>query len=290
METAPPTGPAEAAILADLAPTFRARAVAARGGTLRVIEGGGGPPLVLLHGRGSSSTTWAPILPALARAHRVYAVDLPGFGSSRGYRFDGGGAEAAIDFFADPIESWILSEGLRSPAIIGHSLGGRAAIQIGLRRRAEARALVLIAPLGVGPEANLAARLFFRAGPERVARIIGPSAFARVMGNAGPRAAALSYELHTIPGGRSDASRAFDALVPLRGPVPHVRDRLAGLDVPALVIGGERDPIFPAPLMIAAAAAMPRASLRLAPAGHAPHLDAAAEVLPAVQAFLDAHP
>ena len=43
---------------------------------------GDGPPLVLLHGLGTSRKTWDDVLPALAKAHRVYRIDLKGFGAS----------------------------------------------------------------------------------------------------------------------------------------------------------------------------------------------------------------
>ncbi|APR84964.1 putative hydrolase [Minicystis rosea] len=282
-------GPAEAAVLAELAPTFQVRHVDVLGGTLRVLEGGDGPPIVLVHGRGGAATSWGPLLPALARRGRVLAVDLPGFGASRGHRFDGGGVEAALDFFVAPLEAWLLSERIVAPAVVGHSLGGLVALEIALRRRVAPRALVPIAPMGTGPEVALAARLFFRAGPERLSRALGPSLFARITGASGPHDAALSYELHAVRGGRPDATLAFDTLLPLVGPAPHRRDRLASIDVPALVIGGDHDPVFPAPLAIAAAAALPRGAVHIEPSGHSPHADAPARVLTIVDAFLAAH-
>ena len=48
------------------------------------IEGGAGPPLVLLHGPGESGINWRWVIPSLTRDHRVVAPDLPGHGSSGG--------------------------------------------------------------------------------------------------------------------------------------------------------------------------------------------------------------
>src|SRR5215217_961644 len=48
---------------------------------VRVLESGDGPPLLLVHGSGTSASTWAPLLPHLPR-RRLLAVDLPGFGLS----------------------------------------------------------------------------------------------------------------------------------------------------------------------------------------------------------------
>jgi pimeloyl-ACP methyl ester carboxylesterase len=276
-------GPIERAIVADLAPTFNERTVPTAGGALRVLEGGEGPPLVLLHGRGSSATTWFPLLPHLARTRRVLAVDLPGFGASRGYSFTGGGVEAARAFFVDPLEAWLAAEGVTAPAIVGHSLGGMVAIELSLRGRVAASALGLIAAMGVGPQMARAARILFHVGPERLARVLGQRAFVRLFPAAGgpdrARLAALSGELYAVEGGRPDAAAAFNALVPLTGPVPHRRGRLCEITVPALVLWGDGDEVFPAPLALAAAAELPRSMLRVEPGGHAPHHEDPARAL-----------
>ena len=47
-----------------------------------VLEGGDGPPLVLLHGPGASAAHWLRVLPDLVATHRVIAPDLPGLGAS----------------------------------------------------------------------------------------------------------------------------------------------------------------------------------------------------------------
>lgn len=279
-------GPVEAAILADLAPSIRARRADARGASLRVLEGGEGPPIVMLHGRGGAATAWATLLPAIARKRRAIAVDLPGFGASIGARYDGGDAASAIAFFVDPIEAWMEAEGLTDAVVMGHSLGGLVAVELALRARVAPRALVLIAPMGVGAEASLAARLFFRLGPERVARVAGPASFAKITSAEGPRAAALAFELHAVPGGRPDASRAFDALMPLVGPLPNRRERLGSIDAPALVIAGDHDEVFPAPVAIAASAALRRGEIDVFPAGHAPHIEAPLRMLSRLDAFL----
>jgi pimeloyl-ACP methyl ester carboxylesterase len=282
-------GPVERSILAELAPAFRERTVSAAGGALRVIEGGEGPPLVLLHGRGGASTGWLPLLPGLARRHRVLAVDLPGFGASAGYRFAGVGAASARAFFADPVAAWLASEGVTAPAIIGHSLGGLVALDLALSGVAPS-ALVLLAAMGVGPEMTYPARLFFRAGPERLARLLGPRVLMRLLapssGPDGARLAALAGELLAVPGGRPDATVAFDTMVPITGPLPHLRARLPEIAAPTLVLWGERDEVFPAPLAIAASAALPRGVLRIVAGGHAPHLDDPVGALAILDDFL----
>lgn len=50
--------------------------------TLAYRELGSGPPVLLLHGWPTSSFLWRNVMPPIARANRVIALDLPGFGGS----------------------------------------------------------------------------------------------------------------------------------------------------------------------------------------------------------------
>lgn len=47
-----------------------------------VLEGGDGPPVVLLHGPGGNATHWLRVIPDLVTTHRIVAPDLPGQGAS----------------------------------------------------------------------------------------------------------------------------------------------------------------------------------------------------------------
>ena len=47
-----------------------------------VLEGGDGPPVVLLHGPMANATHWMGIIPGLVATHRVIVPDLPGHGAS----------------------------------------------------------------------------------------------------------------------------------------------------------------------------------------------------------------
>lgn len=51
---------------------------------MHYVTGGEGPALVLLHGWPQTWYEWRKVMPALARHHTVYALDLPGLGDSEG--------------------------------------------------------------------------------------------------------------------------------------------------------------------------------------------------------------
>lgn len=102
---------------------------------------GSGPPLLLVHGLGSSSATWAPVLDPLAARRSVIALDLPGFGKSA--PLDG---SVTIAMLTDAVEAFIESEGLAGVDIVGSSMGARMALE--LARRGVGRNVVALDPGG----------------------------------------------------------------------------------------------------------------------------------------------
>jgi pimeloyl-ACP methyl ester carboxylesterase len=245
------------------------------------LEGGEGPTVVLLHGRGGAGLLWRAHLLALAERHRVLAPDLPGFGRSAPGVLSGSSAERGARFFVDPIATWLEEVDAADAVLVGHSLGGLVALELALRdldRSApRIRRVVLIGGMGLGPSMTLASRVYFRAGPERLARRLGPRLFGRIAPfpstAEGRKLGELEYELHTVPGGRPEASAAFDRLYRLSGPAYHRATDLRRLDRPVSLLWGEHDNVFPLAVAKLAAAVLPRATLRILPAGHSPQHD-----------------
>jgi hypothetical protein len=145
--------------------------------------------------------------------------------------------------------------------------------------------------MGLGPELGRKSRLFFHAGPERLARSLGPWAFGRMSPMPdtpmGQRLGAVEYELMAMPGRRPEATRAFNLLVPLVGEVLHRAGALARVTVPTLILWGERDETVPVQMGEAASKLMPSARMVRLPVGHSPHLDRPDLVYPTLKAFLD---
>jgi pimeloyl-ACP methyl ester carboxylesterase len=99
------------------------------------------PPLLLLHGLGGTNASMLPLLPDLARDHRVIAPDLPGFGASGAphWRYRASNLAAWLRAFQEAIAA--------TPAtIIGNSLGGRVAIEAGLANPELVERLILLCP------------------------------------------------------------------------------------------------------------------------------------------------
>jgi pimeloyl-ACP methyl ester carboxylesterase len=118
------------------------------------------PGLVLVHGGAAHSGWWDHVGPQL-RSHRVVALDLSGHGdSARREVYDPW-------LWADEIVAVAASEGLDRPVVVGHSMGGWAAVTTGVQHGAAVRAVaVLDSPLNDQPPEE--ARLAKRSRPTRV--------------------------------------------------------------------------------------------------------------------------
>ncbi|MFE1268050.1 alpha/beta fold hydrolase [Streptomyces sp. NPDC058758] len=128
------------AVVAFLDPAVRTVTVDGVGLAYRVAGPGDGRPLVLVHGRGESSTTWGPVMEDLAADHRVYAVDLRGHGLSDrpgGYGFD---------VFRDELGGFLKALGLTGATVVAHSMGAGAACLLAQREPALVGRLVLEEP------------------------------------------------------------------------------------------------------------------------------------------------
>ncbi|MFJ8619653.1 alpha/beta fold hydrolase [Streptomyces clavifer] len=80
------------------------------------------PPVVLAHGRGGSSGDWTRIAEQLAARHRVYALDFRGHGLS-----DWPG-RYSFELFRDDLHAFLEVRNLPGAVLIGHSMGGVAAL------------------------------------------------------------------------------------------------------------------------------------------------------------------
>ena len=100
---------------------------------------GSGPPLLLLHGGLGSIDMFAPVMPALTAKHTVIGVDLHGHGRTalgdRPFSLEAQGADMAA----------ILSKlGYEKVDVVGYSMGGGVAFQLGVQHPDRVNKLVLV--------------------------------------------------------------------------------------------------------------------------------------------------
>jgi pimeloyl-ACP methyl ester carboxylesterase len=274
----------------------RARAVPALDIDTFYIEAGEGPAVVLLHGLGATNASMLPTLADLSHDHRVLAPDLPGFGESgkplRPYH---------PAFFAAWLEAFLDAVGVERAVLVGNSMGGRIAIEFGLRHPARAQALVLLAPslafrrfrmfqpavrlaaaeLGVLPcpvprfVATYVLRQMF-AEPDRLPPAWYDAAideFLRVFSTPRGRIAFFSAA-RQIYLEDADGPRGF-------------WERIGSLGPPALFLFGDQDPLVPAAFTHPVEAALPGAAcVVLESCGHVPQFEHPARTHALVRDFL----
>ena len=103
-------------------------------------ELGDGPPVLLLHGWPTSSHLWRDVMPAIARANRVIAPDLPGFGVSDkplGVTYD-------FDLFERAIDALLAALGVDRVGLAVHDLGGPIGLHWTVRNPERVTALALL--------------------------------------------------------------------------------------------------------------------------------------------------
>lgn len=248
----------------------------------RYLEAGEGPPLVLLHALGESALDWRWVLPDLARTNHVYALDLLGFGGS---------GKPAVDyspaFFARSVAAYLDALGVERTAVAGNSLGGLVALRLALSEPERVDALVLIDSAGLGREVAYALRLPTLPGYGEGAVAWGKTplgAFQRawlrvplLFGRPERVPAEWITEqtgIAQLPGFMEATMSALRAQVDLGGQREVLVDRLSHLQMPALIVWGEQDRVFPVSQAREAVARLRQGTLDLIPdCGHLPQIE-----------------
>jgi pimeloyl-ACP methyl ester carboxylesterase len=107
------------------------------------LEAGEGEPIVCLHGLGGTKASFLPTVRALApEGFRVIALDLPGFGDSS--KPVAGAYNAP--WFAGAVRELMNELGVERTHLIGNSMGGRIALELGLIAPKRVERLVLLSP------------------------------------------------------------------------------------------------------------------------------------------------
>jgi pimeloyl-ACP methyl ester carboxylesterase len=216
---------------------------------------GQGPDVLLLHGLGGTRASMFETAAKLSRHYRIHAPDLPGFGSSSKPAFGGYNA----GWFAESMLGLIDELGIERTHVVGNSMGGRIAIELGLVAPERVGSLGLLCPavawvkrglhpvvrllrpeLGMLPHGfrrSLVASQFqsFFYDTDAIDPAVGDlvvDEFRRIYHSAGARFAFLA----------SARNIYLEAPFGHKGFYP----RLAGLKPPALFIWGSHDPLVPA--------------------------------------------
>ena len=262
-------------------------------GTLSILSAGVGEPVVMIHGLGATKGSFLPTVAALAGSFRTIALDLPGFGDS----VKPLGAAYHAPFFARAVVDLMNALALPGAHVIGNSMGGRVALELGLRHAERVRRLALLSP-------SLAWRRERPWAP--VVRLLRPELGLLQIT---PRWLVEAIVRRTIPGADSNWVRAgvdefLRAYLTPRGRAafyaaarqiyleePHGAKgfwtRLATLEPASLFIWGRRDSLVPIGFAKHVKDTLPAARHLELDCGHVPQLECPAETHAAIAAFFE---
>jgi 4,5:9,10-diseco-3-hydroxy-5,9,17-trioxoandrosta-1(10),2-diene-4-oate hydrolase len=218
------------------------------GSAINYVELGKGPPMLLIHGLGGSWQNWLETIPFFARAHRVVAPDLPGFGASPLPP-----EKISIPGYGRLLDGFCAAVGLERGVVVGHSMGGFIAAEVAIQHAARVDKLVLVSAAGITAEHQrneraLAVMRRFEAALTFAATHPKPGFFMR------PRARRAMRLVFAHPdrlpgpllveqakgGGKPGFVDALDAL----SAYP-IRDRVQRISVPTLIVWGDGDKLVP---------------------------------------------
>jgi len=223
-----------------------------------------GPPLVLIHGFGTSGHIWHYVQPYLGQCYRLYIVDLPGFGRSK---LAGPWRSWRLQEIAPLLAQWLCALGISSAAVMGHSMGGAVAIQLATCAPEIVKQLILVNTVGLPLQTHLPA-MAARSAHSFLQRGNGGYPLPLVRDVLRPRFRLLLQSAQETV--RSD-----------------FRQHLAQITIPTLIIWGERDVLLPIALGRNLSAALPHAQFVTLPGcGHRPMLAQPAEFSRIVLDFL----
>lgn len=127
---------------------------------------GNGDNIVFLHGWGASISAFLFVAKALSATHRVTILDFAGFGESE----EPSKAYSVAEYADDVVKLLDLLD-IKDAVFVGHSFGGRVAIEIAANRPNTVRKLVLVDSAGLKPRRGL--KYYIKIGLHKILKKLG---------------------------------------------------------------------------------------------------------------------
>jgi pimeloyl-ACP methyl ester carboxylesterase len=246
---------------------------------IHYYSGGSGDPVVLVHGLGGRAEDWARLMPQLVHDHhRVYALDLPGYGRSDWPA----NATYSIREEADAVEAFMEDRHLARADLGGWSMGGWVAMRVALDQPQRIRRLMIFDSAGTRFSLVWNPAIFEPDTPQKLQEMDN-----LLMPNGAPR----------IPGFIAHAifrfvkkhgwvvRRNMDSLLTGKDLLD---GKLGALKMPMLIVWGKEDHLIPASVGEKIHHDVPQSELEIFDGcGHLAAAQCAAQIAPVVRGFLD---
>lgn len=256
-----------------------------------------GTPIILLHGFGASAYSWRFLGPKLAVDHRVFTLDLKGFGLSDKPQ-DG---KYAIQYQADLVATFIRAHNLQSVVLIGNSMGGAVSLLTYLTMQegkpGPIKALVLIDSAGYPQKLPW----FVRLAQIPVLNTLGPMLLpprfltGQVLRKCYYDKGKITDEIidayayySSLPGAADAVRQTAKQIEPAN--MEALISRYKNISVPTLIIWGEQDEVIPLDVGRNFKRDIPGAQMVVFPrCGHLPQEEEPRKTLDCIEDFLKKH-
>lgn len=227
-------------------------------------EVGAGPPLVFLHGLGSSTRDWAFQFEHFSKTHRCVAFDLPGSGRSKDLAHPKG--PFSLGGFAAAIAGGMTALGVAPADVVGLSMGGMTSLQLALDAPQVVRSATVVNATGAVVARSMREQLLLGVrslvtrllGPRGVGFLVAPFLFPKPE----HRSLRAQFARQMAENDRAAYEASSRALLGWS-----VEDRLPTLGLPVTFIAAEHD-YTPVEAKRSLAARMPNARVIVVPDSH----------------------
>jgi pimeloyl-ACP methyl ester carboxylesterase len=261
---------------------------------INYYEAGQGPPVILLHGFGGCTYSWRYLAPELAGNHRVFALDLKGYGLSD-KPADG---KYAVSDQADMVAAFIRAQDLHDLTIIGHSMGGAVTLMtyFKIREADPERIIKLVLIDSAGYPQKMPWFISLAKAPvigTVGGKLISPQfATARVLRKSYYHKDRITDEqidtyayYGSLPGAREAVVQTAKQIVP--EDIEALTSQYKTISVPVLIIWGKEDQVVPLSVGKKFKRDIPNSELVILPkTGHMPPEEAPQETARVVKKFL----
>jgi 4,5:9,10-diseco-3-hydroxy-5,9,17-trioxoandrosta-1(10),2-diene-4-oate hydrolase len=239
-----------------------------------------GTAVVLVHGLGGSIENWVHNIDALAQHHRVYAMDLVGFG-----RTEKTPLTHDLNVLGKFIDDFMKTQSVEKASLVGNSLGGGLVLRFAIDYPGKVEKLVLVDNAGMGrgvildfkvASLPLIGELLTRPSRKGTARIWKKVVYDSSLVT--ERLVEEGYGLLTLPGAQKALLATVRAGINLRGQradlIGLLISKLGTITAPTLIFWGQQDRIMPLAHAHIAMKKIPNARLHIFDrCGHMPQLE-----------------
>jgi len=247
---------------------------------IHYLVGGRGRPLVLVHGLDGRAENWAGLMPALMRhGHRVYAIDLLGFGQS-----DRPDADYSIALQSDVLNQFFESQNLPRADLGGWSMGGWVALKFALDHPERVHRILVADSAGIDFKLPFDPTLFQPATVDQAQRLL---VLLTPEGSLIPRFVARDVVRRVGPM-RWVVQRAMTSMMSKRDLLD---GKLDAIRVPVLIVWGKQDALIPLRCGEEMHRQIPQSLLAIFDGcGHLAPAECRGRVAPEIRQFLEAEP